>query len=480
MSCGKFKTWFFGPKSLMCRIFGACLCNPEPAPPVVDPTPPPVEPPVVPPPPPPVVYVTREICTRTGLLALDTCKVIGCVEKHEFVKGKQPTMKCLLHAHWKYPKPIKELSVGGYILLWIIRIGYLTKDRVAMKENLFFTLRRFRSLQFYLVEAFTWLDSGRAEHKHLNGKTPWIFTGKTFGLGIWNITYWDMIEDALSVFKLFSPMELQPIFFMRDEYHARLFQQNSKNITRMKSTAFIPYAVEYALKWQETFRKVYGDKHTMFYRVSNEWFHSSPAEFRMNGYFEWRVTEALDDQSVPIWKNTVDLSGSEGCEIFKNEPQEHPKLGGEVLPLPVHFLSVAADRSKRNKCILPEKHGCGSVSSLMRETEDMHFLGSKWCKFKISLDGGTGPKNNQDGNGLKVGNFAFPDCDQYFDTLCYFLESCKRKGKIGYIGHWIPECFTKIENGKRVPNLWIEDCSEENLDWKMAEVPSKAWKKVYP
>jgi len=30
------------------------------------------------------------------------------------------------------------------------------------------------------------------------------------------------------------------------------------------------------------------------------------------------------------------------------------------------------------------------------------------------------------------------------------------------------------------PNLWIEDCSEENLDWKMAEVPSKAWKKVYP
>ena len=73
-------------------------CRPKP--PVVDPPDPPVivdpvEPP--PPPPPPIEYVTRDICTKCGLLAWDTCRAIGCVENRKFVKGEQPTEKCDRH-----------------------------------------------------------------------------------------------------------------------------------------------------------------------------------------------------------------------------------------------------------------------------------------------------------------------------------------------------------------------------------------------
>jgi len=100
----------------MCRKLRICLCGLVLAPPV-----PPV-PPV--PPEPPIEYVTRDICIKTGLLALDTCEAIGCVKIQLFIKGDEPTIKCDRHNHWAYDSPIEELHIGGYFYLWQLRIGW--------------------------------------------------------------------------------------------------------------------------------------------------------------------------------------------------------------------------------------------------------------------------------------------------------------------------------------------------------------------
>uniref|UniRef100_A0A6M3KDZ9 Uncharacterized protein n=1 Tax=viral metagenome TaxID=1070528 RepID=A0A6M3KDZ9_9ZZZZ len=462
MKCGKFMHWAFGKSSWMCRKLRICLCKPS-----VPPTPP--VPPV--PPEPPIEYVTRDICIKTGLLALDTCEAIGCVKIQLFVKGDEPTIKCDRHNHWAYKPPIAELHIGGYFYLWQLRIGWDEVDRVDALEELFFTLRQARKARYSIVEGFVWLDSGSDEHAHLNGKTPWVQNGELFDLSKPNPRYWDQAEDILRVFKEFDGLHFQPCLFMRESYNARPIHNNVNGVTRLKTEAMIPFAEQFAVWWLDKFRVVYGDDYNPYFKDANEWMHGSPEEFRFNGYFHWRVCKALMDRGVPLSHFNVDVSHSEGTQIFLNEPYPHPKLNGEVLGY------AEANRNDPAKSILAETHGLALVANLLPPSEKLSWLGSKWVRYKLSGDGGSwSPENPQYANGYRLPGtkFYFPSLLELEETLTHYWTECKRKGKRGYYCHWVAECF---RNDDLTWNLWQENCKV--IDWNLASVPAEVWEKIY-
>ena len=68
--------------------------------------------------------INVDVCTKTGLLARDTCKAIGYVDWKMFIEGEEPIALCDRHDHWSYKPPIEELHIGGYFYLWQLRIGW--------------------------------------------------------------------------------------------------------------------------------------------------------------------------------------------------------------------------------------------------------------------------------------------------------------------------------------------------------------------
>ena len=445
------------------------VVNPPDPPVIVDPVDPPVEPPVI-----PVEYVTKDICAKTGLIARDTCEAIGCVVKERFVSGEEPTDKCDVHQHWSYKAPIKELHIGGYFYLWQLRIGWEDEDRVDALEQLFFTLRQIRKARYHVVEGFTWLDSGLAEHSHLNGKTPWARKNGKWDLTKKDARYWDQAEDILRVFKTFKgKLHFQPTLFMRDVYNWRPIKNNVNGVTNLKSDGMIKHAERLALWWLNVFRKVNGNSYDPYFKIANEWMHSSAAEFRQNGYFHWRVAKKLMDKGVPLSHFNVDVSHSEGTQIFLNEPYPHPKLGGEVIGY------SKADRSDPSKSILAETHGLALIDNLLPPSEKLHWLNAAWQRYKLSGDGGSwSPENPQYAHGYNPPGtmFYFPTVDELTDCLTFYWAQCKSRGKRGYYCHWTGECF-RDENLHW--SLWLENCAEGIIDWSLANVPAEVWEKIY-
>jgi len=455
-------------------LLALCIgCHPKP--PVVDPPVPPivdpVEPPVDPPPPPPVQYVTRDICAKTGLLARDTCRAIGCVENRKFVKGEQPTEKCDRHQHWSYKAPIKELHIGGYFYLWQLRIGWKDADRVDALEELFFTLRQIRKARYSVVEGFVWLDSGMTEHSHLNGKTPWPMSNGKFDLSQQNPRYWNQAEDILRVFKEFNGLHFQPCLFMREPYNWRPTHNNVNLVHGLKTDGMIKHAEQLALWWLNVFRDIYGQSYDPYFKIANEWMHSSPREFKFNGYFHWCVAKKLMDKGVSLSHFNVDVSHSEGTQIYLNEPYAHPKLDGEVIGYD------QADRSNINKSILAETHGLALIENLLPPSEKIHWLNAKWARYKLSGDGGSwSPENPQFAHGYNPPGtkFYFPTAEELTDCLTFYWSQCKSRGKRGYYCHWTGECF---RNDDLTWNLWTENCKV--IDWGLANVPAEVWEKIY-
>ena len=99
------------------------------------------------------------------------------------VKRRQPLTK--------FKEPFKELHMDALgIFLWFLRIAWNPLTRASALFELRATLTYIRRYRFEKISYFMWLSDGAAEHKYLNGKTPYRKILGKWNLNLWNKKYW--------------------------------------------------------------------------------------------------------------------------------------------------------------------------------------------------------------------------------------------------------------------------------------------------
>ena len=406
------------------------------------------------------------VCKRSGLKARAAC--LNTTIK-EFDKGNVPPL-CKVHIPPKI-KPIRELHYGQRLFLWFI--AEWRQDREAAMEKLWDTVIEIIKCQFSILDLFSWITDGKPEHDHLNGFTPFLKDKKTYHLKQRNPKYWDCAKDFMRVLKAAKGPDFQPTEFMRESYCGLPFQRSAEGIRRLISEEAVPIIGETTRWWIEAFREVYGPDYQPYIKPFNELSHRDSKTFWLNGRLHWAAVKAGLDRFVPLYHYNIDVSGSEGCQIFCNEPDKHRKLKGTKWEN--ELIGYAeANRANWKQSILAENHGNCIAENLTDEKMNAILTG-KWRRYKFSGDCGGGP--NAKGYHIPGKDFRYASPAQYREFFRKLWTTAKDKGKRAYHCHVDFECFRNAKSGKW--HLWDEDLSADNMDWELAAIPAKIHKEIY-
>ena len=486
MKCSKFLWWAFGANSWLCKKLGLCLCDSKPDP--VPPEPPiPPDPPQPPDPPGPPVTVKVDVCTRSGQKAIAACKIIGCFETREFPARGEPKKNCTIHATGKLMKPRKGIRAGIWDWLAVIWTGWDKSQEQYALEQWFFKCREYFKRGVYIMEGFMFIEDSAPEHKHWQKKAPflWIQSKKKYALSKPSPRYWELSEKMLRIVKLFRGRHFQPTLVMQ-KYNERPFVQNINNVKGLKTKEAIPFMRQYVRWYVDLARSVYSRSYDPFLKFTNEFTHNKNStpygnerihEFTYNAIFHREMTDESLSLGIPIWKITVDVSHSEGCAAGVNE-WKYAKKDGKWHGYKPEEIDIK--RRDPKKCVLMEKHGCGSVASfkIAFEAASAHnFWSSGNAEYLASVDGGTNPV--ADGLGYKVGGFRWPDKDQWGDACRDMMKRSADGGRTMHVTWAAVEIFSEWKNGVRVWNLYFENPDHTLLDYGYIDIAVAAHDEFY-
>jgi len=473
-------------KKILCKLFGwFCPETPPEPPQPPDPPPDPPEPPEPPPPsPPPQIKV--DVCTRSGKLATNICKKIGCVESRSFPAGGGPQQSCFVHDIGVLETPRKYASSGIWDWLSIIHSGWEPADEIYALEQWFFKCREIFKTGVSKMAGFIAVEIGDGEHQHFFKKGPylWLKDKNKYDLSQKSPRYWELATKMTEIVKLFNepskPRFFQPCLTMF-KYNDRMFQLNVNGVTGgLKTQKALPFVENLLRWWIEMTRAVYGPNHNPPWKAANEFAHPGHVawdgqnihEFTFNSRFHRRLTDiAVFEYGIPIWKETVDTSHSEGCAAGVNEWDFADKDG---LWHGYKPNELVINRMVPTKCVLMEKHGCGSVASWKEYSgyhENPNFFVSGNKEMLFSVDGGTG--FIRDGKGYIIGGpdgFYWPDHEQWRESVRTAAELAASKNKRIYFEWASPEIFMKFVNGKRVFDKYIENPDHTLLDYEFQKI----------
>ena len=493
MKCGKFMWWAFGKNSWMCRKLKICLCKQEPPVPPIPPIPP--EPPIPPPPPPPPPMINVDVCTKTGLLARDTCKAIGYVDWKMFIEGEEPIEECDRHAIGEMKAPRKYARSGIWDWLAVLHTAWDEDKELYALEQWFFKCREIFKRGVHSMAGFIFVDTGSTEHKHFWNKVPylWLPDKGKYDLYQPSPRYWELAEKMTRIVKLFNEPNKERFFqpcLTMERYDERPFVLNVNDVSGLKTQKALPFVGNLLRWWIDMTRRVYGPGHNPPHKDANEFTHGGHVdwdggriqEFTFNSRFHRYLTDiAVFEYGIPIWKETVDTSHSEGCSAGVNEWAfaEKDNLWHGYKP-----EEIVIKRSVPTMCVLMEKHGCGSEASWKEYSGyhgDPNFFVSGNKQILFSVDGGTG--FIRDGKGYVIGGangFYWPNKEQWRNSVYTAASEAARKNKRIYFEWAAPEIFMKrLPDGSLVFDKYLENPDYTLPDYEFLDIMIEVIDEVY-
>jgi len=298
----------------------------------------------------PLEYVTILVCKRSGLRPLKYCLF---TEMRKFIKGEEPKKNCDVHPVPKFKKKRRELRFGGWMGLDFLANAWDDDKYEETCERLLAVLLGFRKRGYSVNESFIWLGSGRAEHKHLNWKLPWMTRGvgaaRKVMLNVFNPKYFRILKAFIRLHKL-ADVELESCLYMWGDYNNIPFRDNINGVRRFTSPEALPFQQAFGNKVCEAYEEVYGDDSKTRIKILNEGQHGGSTDaFHWLGEFHRDIAKELLEH-ISISKIKVDNSHSEGPQIWLNEPLPCGKCD-EIHGDP------RFDRANPNNSILAESHG---------------------------------------------------------------------------------------------------------------------------
>ena len=191
----------------------------------------------------------------------------------------------------------------------------------------------------------------------------------------------------------------------------------------------------------------------MFHKVGR--FHSNIANFLM------------DKGHTTIDKIKVDLSLSEGGQIYLNEPLPCGKCGQ------IHGDTRFNRRDPKNSIIV-EKHGYGCLKNITENPEALHWLTSNWRRYEFCGDGGAYPYETK-GFHLPGTPHYQGNAEETAELVKYYMQQCKNHGRHGIYCLWLIEIYSeKTASNKNFKEHWEMDV----IDWNRVETTAQACKEV--
>jgi len=411
-------------------------------------------------------YVTILVCKRSGLKPRKYCLF---TEMRKFIKEEEPKKNCDIHPVPKFKKKRKELRFGGWMGLDFLANAWDDAKYEKTCNRILAVLLGFRKRGYSVNESFIWLGSGREEHRHLNWKIPWLSEGiglsRKVLLGSFNPKYFRLLKVFIELHKL-ADIELEGCLFMSGAYNDIPFRRNVNGVRRFTSPEALPFQKHFARKVCETYKEVYGDDGKTRIKILNEGQHGGSTDaFHWLGEFHRDIAETLL-KYISISRIKVDVSHSEGCQIYLNEPLPCGKCDQ------IHGDS-RFDRADPNNSILCESHQNSIIENLVG-TEKLMFLNSKWKRYELSGDCGAGQKTK--GYRIPGTNFYQGNADETYEMNKYAFQEAKKKGKQVIISLWTFEIFIYKT---RDNNDWREFYGMTNILWDRVDAPVRAVEEVY-
>jgi len=446
--------WLFGYNSLWCRITHWCYDKkPDPVPPPTPPTPPPPE------------YKEVTVCELTGKLPTRFCLFR---QKLKFVKGNEPTETCKSHDYGSFPDAERQLGFGGSMFLWFLREAWEEENFKETMYKALITLVNFRQRKHTYHNFFGWIRSNERKpngdyvHAHINDKIPWeLGPNKEIYKNSWNERYFFLLREFYGLHKLVG-IEPRYCGLMDGAYNKGVFK-------KILNEEYFPYYKKLYQKVCATAREVYSVDYKPAIYVLNEGRHRVKGmkvsdAFHIIGKLHKAVWDAVSGYTK-ISKISVDLTKSEGPQIYLNEPLKCPKCDG-VHGDPDH------DRANRKKSIRAQIHGIAHIKNLAEwqthwkpgggHRNPMKWLGSRWAEYEYSGDGGAGFPTE----GFHIpGTKSYAGSSQELYDLSYFMfKSAKDKGKYLSYCHWPFEVYSF----KTADNFdWRENWDPLTIRWEL-------------
>ena len=420
------------------------------------PTPDPPGPPI--PPEPPIEYISVWVCEDSQILSRIDCRK-GILT--EFIKGTEPTDICEIDHNPTppivYPEIIPDIHAGFLgIHLW-----YLYKNDT---EELARTLHEVRIRGIGTIDFFLWLSDGYSEHAHLNQQGPYLYIGNgQFDLSKWNEEFFTKLETFASECAKIG-LRVAPHLFM-DRYCYGPFENNINGVSRFWTDEAFPFQKAFSDKVCHILDK-YSDDYWI--KPINEAAHyGSTDQFHVIGQWHRRMWDEVFQHHIRIDRLIVDVSMSEGAQIYLNEPLlcGKPYVQGEVHGDPLF------DRGDATDSILAETHSIGTIDDFLPPSEALNFLFSKWRRYKLHGDGSSTGSFDLAGTGFRMGN-----AQEVYDMLIFLWTKSKSAGKQAIFAIFPMESF-HADNGSW--NLWFENYSRENIMWDRLDACARAWKEIY-
>jgi hypothetical protein len=368
----------------------------------------------------------------------------------EFKKGEEPTETCEIDHSPDPPKPdyppqIDDLHCGLGSFLWFLRIARSQTGRKGAIKQLDDFLFNLRMRGVKANKFFCWLQTQSLDHTHLIGLMPYPSADFVSDLDTWEPTYWELYRIFIDRHVAYG---IEPVVnpLMRKQYCGLPYEKNHQGVKGFDSDEARPYQRELMKKYCEETQAITGQGSFML-KPANEFTHKNKDDFHWNGFWHQDMVENVILNYLPIYKVVIDVSKSEGCQIYLNEPLPcgKPYVEGELHGNPAY------NRADPKRSILAETHGV-SILENIKGTEKLNFIGGKWKRYLLDEDCGGG----ENARGFRIGGFRFADAEQTKEMLRYGVGKAHKKDE-RFIFSIFPPGFN-LDLG-----AYIEDYSVDNL-----------------
>jgi len=345
---------------------------------------------------------------------------------------------------------------------WYKIIGWKEADQAQADELLRETLVQCRLHEFSLTDSFLWLSSGKAEHSHLNFKTPMMYQNGKFNHSKKNTRFWELQEQFLEIHK---EVGIPPCtqLWMRPAYCEFPFRENKNvnGLTRFYSDKSAFYQSLMAEWIMETYRKVYGPDYNPTVKIMNEPPHHSGKSFHTVMYFHEMIYKDVLAQYLPLKNLHLDLHSSEAPigELREDHPCPKPD---------------DCDRNKRHgqdgygRSAIGEKHAFSTKTDFVNllNQEKNFFTSGNPVRYFTEDAGGAA----KDGKGEVWGPHIFGGVQQQYEMAKFMWTKAKRYRKRLIYGSFPVEC---LKGG------FLPDYRAEVIHWDRFKMLAKAHKEVY-
>ena len=274
-----------------------------------------------------IEYTTVKECDLCGRIAVAGCIATGHAIEVTYVKGDEPTMKCVPSMCCakppppppppKYPKvcPLMGIQGAGWFNSY-----KLFGDEIKPEKY----LSELRMTGASIHDSFAWLSSGNPKHRNLKYLVPfkWIESEKKFDLGGRNEQFFDQLRQAIIMHRDVD-MDFMVQLWMRLDYTNAVYKNNVNSVTNFWQPEAMSYHRQYVNWIIQTYEEA--DVYNPYIKIMNEPSHSSGEQFHRLMYFHEMLWQEVLFEYTDISRIVCDLTGSEGTAGELREPHNCPK-----------------------------------------------------------------------------------------------------------------------------------------------------------